>query len=290
MFTTGMIVNIEMMKKMMINNRNILIKLFSFILITSTMFSLVGCSKIIDLAADNNISTLNSWSFQYNEGTKDFSLFFGLKNKSGKFISSDVKADIRIVNDKDEEVYNGSKYVTTDDFANFTSINNGAQYLAELRIPENEIKQGKSSNGTVYLTIYKDDILLFEEVNCSVLYSLKVKDFEITSESLPVTINIKGYDGSIESELRIDKVTFTTETILSSTTTVTVSGVKTYGNNKQSYDMISYKLYDSQDYVAKTGNLWLSSLGKEDKFKDDSIVFYDLIPGEKYTIKFFEYR
>ena len=72
---------------------------------------LSGCG----LAA-SRVETLKSCSFQYNEGTNDYSLFFGLTDKNDKFLSAGVDVDIRIVNDENEEVYTGTKSVSPDDF------------------------------------------------------------------------------------------------------------------------------------------------------------------------------
>ena len=65
---------------------------------------LSGCGS-----SASRVETLKSWSFQYNEGTSDYSLFFGLADKNDKSLSADVDVDIRIVNDADEEVYTGTK-------------------------------------------------------------------------------------------------------------------------------------------------------------------------------------
>lgn len=54
--------------------------------------------------------------------------------------------------------------------------------------------------------------------------------------------------------------------------------------------MIKYKIYDSKKFVVEDGIFYLSSLSSGDKFKDDSIVIYDVIPGETYSIDFFEYN
>ena len=72
---------------------------------------LSGCGS-----SASRVETLKSWSFQYNEGTSDYSLFFGLADKNDKSLSADVDVDIRIVNDADEEVYAGTKSVSPDDF------------------------------------------------------------------------------------------------------------------------------------------------------------------------------
>ena len=41
--------------------------------------------------------------------------------------------------------------------------------------------------------------------------------------------------------------------------------------------------------MVDSGNLYLTTLSLDDKFNDDSIVVYDVAPGEMYTIKFSEY-
>ena len=75
------------------------------------------------------VETLKNWSFQYNEGTSDYSLFFGLADKNDKPLSAGVDVDIRIVNDTDEEVYAGTKSVSTDDFGYYTSQAAGSNIL-----------------------------------------------------------------------------------------------------------------------------------------------------------------
>ena len=53
--------------------------------------------------------------------------------------------------------------------------------------------------------------------------------------------------------------------------------------------MLAYKIYDSQGYMIDSGNIYLRNLVAGDKFKDDTIVVYDVTPGEAYTIRFSEY-
>lgn len=77
---------------------------------------LSGCGS-----SASRVETLKSWSFQYNERTSDYSIFFGLADKNDKPLAADVDVDIRIVNDKNEEVYSGTKSVSSDDFGNYTS-------------------------------------------------------------------------------------------------------------------------------------------------------------------------
>ena len=263
--------------------KKLLCCLFALVLI-----SLCGCSLIPGVVLNNDIETLKGWSFQYNSGTNDYSLFFGLLNSNDTYISADVDVDIRIVNDSNEEVYKATASVTRKDFDYYESKAAGKQYLAEIRIPEKDISTGKSSNGTVYLTVYKDDIVRFDEVNCSALYCLPVADVQLTASDIPKQISIKGYDGSVESVIKITDVQYSYDKSVIPILNIVISGEKVSGSNSN-YDMISYKLYDNSGHLVDSGNIHLRSLSKGDKFKDDSVSFYDAVPGETYNIVFSEY-
>ncbi len=253
------------------------------------IFQLCGCSMLPFGATTANIETLKGWSFQYNEGTNDYSVFFALLNESDRYVSADVDVDIRIVNDNNEEVYRGTRSVTKNDFGYYSSQAAGEQYLANLRIPVADISTGRSSNGKVYLTVYKGESLRFDEVNCEALYCLPVKDVQLIADGLPQEINVKGYDGKVESKIKIEEVQYIYDKDFTSQLKITVTGIKIFGSANSTYDMISYKVYDSNNFMVDSGNLYLSSLSPNDKFKDDSIVVYDVVPGETYTIKFSEY-
>ncbi|MCM1120840.1 MAG: hypothetical protein NC543_15960 [bacterium] len=235
-----------------------------------------------------HIATIKGWSFQYNQGTDDYSLFFGLLNDEEEVVSANVNVDIRIINDNGEEVFAATKSVTDNDFAYYESSVTGTQYLANIRIPTAEIKEGTSSDGTVYFTVYKGNTVLFDEVNCMALYCLPISDIELTVDNLPVEVKVKGYDGSTESIIKITEVSYTFEKEYTPQLKITLTGQKTYGNNSV-YDIIAYKLYDSEEYLIDTGMVYLRSLDNGDKFKDNSIVIYDVIPGETYSLRLTEY-
>lgn len=258
------------------------------LLLTVFLTSLCGCS-IVDSVTGGNIETLKGWSFQYNSGTNDYSLFFGLLDDREKYISADVNVDVRIVNDRGEEVYSATKSVLKKDFGTYESQAAGKQFLANVRIPADDIQTGSSNNGTVYLTVYKGDTVRFDEVNCSALYCLPVADVQLYSPNVPVEINVRGYDGSTESKIRITEVEYTFEKEYTPQLKIVIIGEKTYGKNTLSYDIISYKLYDSNGFLIDSSNIYLNALGIGDKFKDETITVYDVVPGEKYTIEFLEY-
>ena len=253
------------------------------------MSSLCGCSFVpTTIIGSDDIETLKGWSFQSNPGTNDYSLFFGLLNNKERYIAADVTVDIRIVNDAGEEVYSATKSVTSKDFGNYKSQIAGKQFFANVRIPASDIKSGKSNDGTVYLTVYKDDDVRFDEVNCTALSCLPVADVELDAKDLPIELEVKGYDGNVESIIRITDVTYVYEKDFTPQLQITFSGQKTVGDTS-GYDIISYKLYDSNGYLTDSGSVYLSNLSAGDKFKDNSIIVYDITPGEKYTLQFSEY-
>ena len=264
-------------------------KLSAVFLVLILMVQLSGCSLLSFGSTTANIETLKSWSFQYNEATNDYSVFFALLTGADRYVSADVDVDIRIVNDNNEEVYRGTHSVTRDDFGYYSSKVAGEQYLANLRIPASNIAAGTSANGKVYLTVYKGAALRFDEVNCEAFYCLPVKDVQLIANGLPREIKVKRYDGKVESKIRIEQVQYTYEKDYISQLKITVTGTKTYGSANSTYDMISFKIYDSNDFMVDSGSLYLRSLSANDKFKDDSNVVYDVVPGETYTIKFSEY-
>ena len=235
------------------------------------------------------VETLKILSFQYNEGTSDYSLFFGLADKNDKPLSAGVDVDIRIVNDENEEVYTGTKSVSPDDFGCYTSRAAGEQYLANVRIPAAEIKAGKSKSGKVYFTVYKGNAIRFDEVNCDALYCLPIEEVQVTFDSFPLDLKMKDFMGGTASVIQIQGAEFKFDKDYIPKLTVTITGEKKSGSRDSGYDMISYKLYDSAGYLVDSGNIYLSSLSAGDKFKDNSVVIYDITPGESYTFRLSEY-
>lgn len=259
-------------------------KKISLILVFVLILQLCGCGLGTTLP---HIQTLKGWYFQYNQGTNDYSIFFGLLTKSDRYVSADVNVDVRIVNDDGTEVYKATHAVTKDDFDHYTSQIAGEEYLANLRIPASALTPGTSASGTVYLTVYKDD-LRFDEVNCTAYFCLPVLDIQVVADGLPVELDVKEYDGRVSSKIRVEEVTYTYDKEYTSTLLIAVAGTKTYGGTNSSYDTIGYKIYDSEGYVVHSGTLFLSNLSEGDRFRDETIMVFDVTPGETYTIRFSE--
>ena len=71
---------------------------------------------------------------------------------------------------------------------------------------------------------------------------------------------------------------------------IALLGEKVYGKDSGgiAYDVIDYKLYDSEGYSIDSGSVFLDSLREGEKFKDSSIVIYDITPGETYELQLME--
>lgn len=48
-------------------------------------------------------------------------------------------------------------------------------------------------------------------MNCSALYCLPISDAELIFDTFPLSIDVKGYDGSIESTIQIEDVAYSFE-------------------------------------------------------------------------------
>lgn len=259
-------------------------KVICVLIAMSLICVLSGCGMIW-----KSISTLKGWSFQYNEGTNDFSLFFGLEDNYGKAISASVDVDIRIVNDLGIEVFSGRVSISENNFGYYTSTTDGERFLANVRIPKNEIAEGASSNGIVFFTVHKEGIVEFEEVSCAASYCLPISDVGLSAGPFPQTFNLRGYDGRLSSTIQIEDIQYYFDKSYIPALKITIIGSKPYGTEKNSIDMLSYRLYDGEGYLVESGNVYLSNLLQGDKFKNDSIVIYNIIPGESYSLTLSEY-
>lgn len=228
------------------------------ILLCLSLLLLCACS----LTQKNHVETLQGWSFQYNEGTDDYSLFFGFLDQKRTSIAAEATVDIRIVNENNEEVYRETRSVAKNDFDYYTSQAAGEQYLANIRIPATDILPGTSANGKVFLTVYKADAFSFEEVNCEALYCLPVQDIQLNYGPFPLELKTKDYQGNIESIIQINDITYNFEKEYMTRLSIMLFGEKTYGGSAASYDIISYKLYDGDGYLIDAGEVYLDSLSE----------------------------
>lgn len=194
------------------------------------------------------------------------------------------------MNEKNEEIYSGTKHISSNDFDNYTNKTVGEQYLANVRIPSSEIASGKSASGKVYFTVYKENELQFDEVSCDALYCLPTKDVQVTFDEFPLELRVKDIMGSTSSIIQIQGADYEFVNDYSPRLNITIMGEKINDIENSGYDIIDYKLLDSDGYMIKSGSIILSSLSEGDKFKDSSVVIYDVVPGESYLFQLLEYN
>lgn len=103
--------------------------------------------------APSRAETLEDWSFQYEEASETYSLFFALCDGAGRNISADAQVDVRIVNGDEETVYTGSHDIRAEDFGLYTNQSEGERLLANVKIPASDISQGTSSEGMLFFTV-----------------------------------------------------------------------------------------------------------------------------------------
>ena len=235
------------------------------------------------------VQTMKGWSFQYNSGTDDYSLFFGLCDKNEKYLSASADVEIRIVNDRDELVYSGTKSITEDDFGTYSNQLVGERFLANVRISPSELHKGSSNSGTVYFTV-TSDTFGFDEAQCDASYCLPIKDVQLNLPPLPVEVQETSSYFGVLSKVSITDVSYSLDdSSLSPCLRVTISGEKTYAHKTygSGLSFIDYKLLDQDGYVVDSGSVYLdSSLSVGDKFRDDSLILRNIIPGETYSLQF----
>ena len=118
---------------------------------------------------------------------------------------------------------------------------------------------------------------------------MPIEDVQVTFDSFPLDLNVKDFMNNKVSTIQIQGAEYTFSKNDSPQLTITITGEKKGGNNYED-DMISYKLYDSAGYLVDSGDIYLSSLSPGDKFKDNSVIIYDITPGESYTFQLSEYN
>lgn len=249
------------------------------------LISLSGCSLL------SYVNRLSNWSFQENQGTNDYSLFFCLEDNRDQLVSAKCVADITIINDNNETVYSGKKEVNESDWGNYSNVISGSKYMANVRIKKDELKPGTSSSGTVYFTIEGEDFS-FDTANCPVNYCLPLKEITLEIPQLPIDLYHYDFNGKADGKYTITNVTFSYDlSSYSNYMEFTVYGQKLEGSSEiYASDSINYKLYDSAGYVVDSGTIYFDrGVDVGDKFKATSYGTYGIVPGENYSLVLTDY-
>ena len=237
-----------------------------------------------------NVKYIADRSIQYEEKDKEFNLLFSFKDSSENRIKSDAKFDIRIVNDEGETVFEGTKNITKDNFSTWTSPLYGDRLLGSIKIPCSEIKKGKSSSGTIYFTVSKDNVFYFDESTLDINFDLPIKDVQLIIPTLPVEVGESiSYIGS--SKIRITNIKYDASEYDPTSINITYSGEMIQKNSSYlDYVMFSYRVLDESGQIVDSGTAMTDSLNVGDKFTNVTSYVYNLVPGEKYYLELSDYK
>ena len=241
-----------------------------------------------EISKAESVYYMGDKSIQHDDGK--FTLLFSLQNILNDRISSPCLVKMRIVNEENETVYTGKKTVRTSDFGYWTSTLAGERYLASVTINDTEITNGSSSSGTIYFTVENEGYFSFDETSLSIYDELPVSPVTVELPALPLSVNEKSYDGSVRSTCAINNITYEID---GSEMIIKFEGVKTAdvdGNNNSDSCIFSWKLYDSDNYVIDSGNVFTSNLVVGEKFKDEKEYIYNIKAGEKYRLQISDYE
>lgn len=241
-----------------------------------------------EISKAKSVYYMGDKSIQHNDGK--FTLLFSLQDVLKEKISSPCLVKIRIVNKDNETVYTGKKIVRTSDFGYWTSALAGERYLASVTINDTEITNGSNSSGTIYFSVENDGYFYFEETSLSIFDELPVSPVTVELPALPLSVNKKSYNGSIRSTCTINNITYE---VNGSYMTIYFEGVKTAdvnGNNNSDSCIFSWKIYDNDNYVIGSGNVFTSDLVVGEKFKDEKAYIYNIKAGGKYRLQISDYE
>lgn len=115
---------------------------------------------------------------------------------------------------------------------------------------------------------------------------MPIEESQLICGSYPIEVTIKDYSGNTESVIQIENIDYKFDYDYSTKLSLTIFGIKTYSGISYGADMFNCKLYDEEGYLVDTAYVSLLSLNEGDKFKNDSVIFYNVTPGETYTISF----
>lgn len=260
---------------------------------TNVKTSLSASNSQTDKVTDTKAVSITDISADYDSTKGEFTVFFGLKNVQGQYLTaSEGSVDIVINNSDEAEVYHISTQIKESDFTNWTNIYwNSSRMLGSVVIKAADITAGTADTGTLYFTL-KTDTISVKSYQVPVT-DLPVKSAEITLPKVPLTLS-EYLDNECISNVQIEKLLYTSRfNSVDGLSDVTFQVYSTTPeDSKDEYSAstkISYRVLDSNDTTVAGGSLVLTkdenALGGYTEF-----VVYSLKISEKYTLELTDYN
>lgn len=220
-----------------------------------------------------------------------YNVLFALGDQDNNPMKASGTADITIKDDKDNILYQESIHFTESDFTEWTNSYRDDYTLGcWLNIPRTEINGSSSSTGTLSLTVTTESGVYFDSYDMTI-FTLPEKTVEIKLPELPATHVDKRYSDEI-SYVTIHSLTYKQTYLFDSGAVVEFEAIvslddKTSKENVSGHAEIGYKVYDEDDIVVTSGDIYTNNLAIGEKSKK-TFTINDLDPMKTYTLKLFD--
>lgn len=242
------------------------------------------------------VTYITNRSVEYNKEDNVHRFFFGFLDQNEKDMTEKGSVDLRIENGSDV-VYKKTVKFSKNDFSTWTwNYGSIKKYVCCIEIPEDQIKEGKNTSGTLYYTVRGKDAE-FDEFSLKI-YDLPQKGISVVLPTLPAktfdTVSLRDSNGRYFNgmcDINIDdikvvqngsssvKLTFT------GSVTPTISSI-TWVESRRYY--FTVKLIKDgitvTSTMAATPNIYLN-----DRFSTTE-YFYNLEQGEEYSLEICAYH
>ena len=241
---------------------------------------------------EQTVSYIGERSVQYTEAQDMYNLMFALSDHNESYMKSSGTASITIKDNKENILYKKDIDFDESDFTEWTNSNRDDSTLGcWLNIPRTDVEGAASSMGTLTLEVTTTDNIHFEPYDMSI-FDLREKTVEIKLPELPAIHVDKRYSDEI-SYVTIHSLTYKQTYIdTEGKASVEFEAVislddKTSGENISGHAEIGYKVYDEDDVVVESGDIYTNNLEIGEKSKN-TFTIRELDPMKTYTLKLFD--
>ena len=252
-----------------------------FLLAAMLALLLCGCGS----DNGNQAESLGAASFRYAPEDQAYHLLFALCDAEGQEIQVPGKVEISIEDQLGNVLYAGKEKIQPEDFEADRKIRKKKHLAAKIRIPEDQVKQGKSVSGTVKFSVKNGFSFHLKDLSCEANNCLPIEDFSFVSQQLPMEIKIKDPFWHSQTAYRVDQLTWMAEPAMGGIVNLMIHGEKTLGAAGTGPDLIRYEIQNTQGEKLQGGELYMGRYEEGDSFTAQ-LILNDLTPGEEYVIEF----
>lgn len=206
------------------------------------------------------VASIGSRRVDFDSATDRYRVFFDLMDEYDVPMSSYGNADIKIVNDNSETVYEESIEFSESDFTEWTNLAwDDNHYMACLYIPRSDISEGTTQSGILTLTVTcSDEDIRFDPYDIKIYSDLPIAETKVTLPELPLTLNEFDYKGNLKNQMTVNKIEYSKNESLSGEVSITIDltvSLDKKTSDSSSYSHFSYKFYDSSNVVVDSGDV-----------------------------------